>query len=123
MSRPDPLPDAPAPEHAALDAVADLLADPNCHSTQLVTPAGSRPVPAELLEVLAVLTANLRAGHPVTVHRRPQLIGTTTAAALLGVSRPTLVKMLEAGTIPHERIANHRRVRLSDVLAFRGPRD
>jgi excisionase family DNA binding protein len=39
-------------------------------------------------------------------------------ADLLGISRPTLIKLLEQGLIPYETPGRHRRLRLSDVLAF-----
>lgn len=48
-------------------------------------------------------------------------ISTGEAASLLGVSRQTVNRMLEAGEIPFERYGakGHRRVRRADVLAFR----
>ena len=37
---------------------------------------------------------------------------------MLGISRSTLVRMLEAGEIPFQKIRRHRRLYLSDVLEY-----
>lgn len=43
---------------------------------------------------------------------------TQEAADLLGLSRPTVVKMMDAGRLPYQKPGTHRRVRRADLEAF-----
>ena len=60
----------------------------------------------------------LEQGKGVTIALQDAVMTTQQAADFLGVSRPTLVKFLEAGRIAFEKPGRHRRVKLSDLLAF-----
>lgn len=86
--------------------------------------AGSEPgdqveLPAELYGVLRQVVEALQQGLAVTVAPRTLTLTTQQAADLLGVSRPTVVKLLDDGKIPFERVGTHRRVLLPDLLAYR----
>ncbi len=119
----------PPSDNVALDELARLLnglptADdvPGAGGAQavLVGPDGqSVPIPAEVYEALVQVVDALRAGRAITLAPHAQRLTTQQAAELLGVSRPTLIKLLETGKISYEQPGRHRRVRLADVLAYR----
>lgn len=89
-------------------------------STTLSGPNGQHLIlPAAVFEVLRDIVEAMAAGQAVTIAPVHQRLTTQEAADLLGVSRPTLVKLVEAGDIPFEQPGRHRRVRLADVLAYR----
>ncbi len=79
-------------------------------------------IPAPVYRVLRQVVEAMRQGLAVTVAPQSQTLTSQQAADLLGVSRPTLVKLLEAKRIPFERVGTHRRVLLRDVLTFRHER-
>jgi excisionase family DNA binding protein len=76
-------------------------------------------VPEIALQMLRTIMEEIAEGHAVAVAAVDRTITTQEAADLLGVSRPYLIKVLERGDIPFQKVGTHRRVRLVDVLEYR----
>lgn len=60
----------------------------------------------------------MRGGQALTIAPLNQQLTTQEAADLIGISRPTLIKLLNEGAIPYEQPSRHRRLLLVDVLAY-----
>lgn len=89
--------------------------------------AGAAPgdqveIPEEVHQILRQVIDAMQRGLAVTVAPQSKALTTQQTAELLMVSRPTVIKLLDAGDIPYERIGTHRRILLTDVLAFRAKR-
>lgn len=50
------------------------------------------------------------------------LFTSTEAASMLGMSRPTLMKLVDAGTVEHIRVGSHRRVPMRAIAKYQRER-
>ena len=87
-------------------------------ATLMVPGSPARPLTPELADVLLQVADQLARGRAVFVAPYDTVLTTQDAADFLGVSRPTLVKLLENGAIPFKRIGRHRRVLLADLQQY-----
>lgn len=125
-------PEVVSPAPAEADDLAKVLSFLEAHEAR----HGSSPEPVfflsgagehdrvELTEQLhAILKQVVQAlshGQSVSILTRDQEISTQQAAEILGLSRPTVVKLIEEGELSaHVPGAVRRKLRLADVLAYR----
>ena len=80
-------------------------------------------LPRQALALLRDMLTQMAAGNAVTVVPTHAELTTQEAANILNVSRPHLVKLLEAGEIPFTRTGSHRRIRYEHLLAYKQQRD
>lgn len=121
-----------SPALADADGLARLLTYIEGHEA----PHGSSPAPAfflscsgehdrvELTEqlhaILKQVAQALSRGQSISILTRDQEISTQQAAEILGLSRPTVVKLIEDSELSaHVPGAVRRKLRLADVLAYR----
>ena len=85
-----------------------------------VTPEGvSLPLPEPLFRVLSQTAAALVAGDQVVVAPLQHPLTTQQAADLLNVSRPYLIRLLDTGEIPSQKVGRHRRVTFGDLMEYK----
>ncbi|WP_229794931.1 helix-turn-helix domain-containing protein [Saccharothrix coeruleofusca] len=104
-------------------ALMSLLSPGGARFTAVSDGQGAEvPVPDELSAIIAQVVRAVARGHAVTVSAMPEELTTTAAAKLLGISRPTLMRKINAGEIPSHKVGTHTRLRTVDVLRERDAR-
>jgi excisionase family DNA binding protein len=76
-----------------------------------------------LAELLKQLVGQMTEGRAVALTRGEKVVTTQQGAAMLGMSRPSFIKLLEEGEIPYHRVGNQRRVLLSELVEYLNRRD
>jgi excisionase family DNA binding protein len=105
----------------ALPHVTSYLAEHSGSVIRLVVaddPEGSLVVPRSALELLAQVLAHMAAGQGVSVVPAHAELTTQQAAELLNVSRPFLIRLLDAGEIDYRKVGKHRRIKAQSLMAY-----
>lgn len=80
-------------------------------------------IPAAAIAILSDVLEFMSRGHGLTLFPRLAEVTTFEAAEILNVSRPYVIKLLEAGEMPYRNVGRHRRIQLQDVLAYKKASD
>jgi len=123
-----PTPIAPAKkETAAVVKLRDFMAAKPAglrRHAVLQSPDGQQlEIPTSIYKVLVAAVAAMAQGNAVSIVPVHHELTTQQAADLLSVSRPHLVKLLDAGEVPHHKTGSHRRIYFDDLMRFRDVRD
>jgi excisionase family DNA binding protein len=90
----------------------------------LVGPTNERlELPESVYHLLQDIVANMMRGKTIVLTPQNNRLTTQAAANFLGFSRPHLIKLLDSGVIPFEKVGQHRRVLMKDLIVYRKHRD
>jgi excisionase family DNA binding protein len=95
------------PDDDLIEAIGEVGAE-----DALVIPRPTAIMFAQILDLLAQ-------GRGVQIFPKEVELSTQQAAAMLNVSRPYLIGLLEADEIPFHKVGRHRRIRLEDLMDYK----
>lgn len=101
--------------------LAPLLTAKSAKDTDSVplTAEDALQLPRPAVRLLAQILDEMSRGNAVKVIPVRAELTTQEAADLLNVSRPTLIQLLESGTLPFRKVGTHRRIRLEALTTYK----
>ncbi|MBV8471619.1 MAG: excisionase family DNA-binding protein [Burkholderiaceae bacterium] len=87
----------------------------------LTTEQGEHPsieLPPGALKLIGQLLGMMSEGRPIALVPTSQEFTTVEAAHFLNVSRPFVIKEIEAGRLAHRLVGTHRRIAFDDLMAY-----
>lgn len=102
--------------------VLDRASDRDAMEVSILHPDGTRDsveMPGEAIALLRDVLSRLVDAERVAVLSEDEELSPEQAAAILGISRPLVVRRMDSGRLPFRYVGAHRRTRLSDVLKLR----
>ncbi len=118
----EPTPEESVLARSAARSLAHALDPETSEGTvRLVTggEAETVEIPASALRLFLQVLNQMAEGNAITLVPVHYELTTQEAADILNVSRPYLIRQLEEGKIPFNRVGNRRRVRFKDLLAYK----
>ena len=115
-----------SPEEAEMARVAQrciMAALDHSRAVQitLTTDKGEHPtvaVPPAALKLIGQVLGAMSEGRPIMLIPAQQEFTTVEAAHFLNVSRPFVIKEIEAGRLPYRMVGTHRRIAFEDLVAY-----
>jgi excisionase family DNA binding protein len=80
-------------------------------------------LPTAAIAMLAEILNAIAIGKSAHIIPENAELSTFEAANLLSVSRPYLIKLLDAGKIPHRKVGRHRRILMKDLSRYKAQSD
>lgn len=77
------------------------------------------PLPSGFAQLVASMLEEVAQGRTVALVSEGEEVSTSAAAEFLGVSRPHVVKLIDSGILPGRMAGTHRRVRMTDLVAYK----
>lgn len=79
-------------------------------------------LPAQLSRVVEAVIETAAQGGRTSFSSVPSELTSAAAARLLGVSRPTLMKLISEGHIRSHKVGTHTRIKTDDLLSYKAER-